>query len=160
MPPLGFKLTTSRSSVQCSAHWAREESVGDFWIELSFVSCTTSHVVLCWFLESIEHDFIKALMIHIYNQIVTTSRSRGAPGTRAPPTPRFGGPSYTIWRPSVQFTMNFRALFYIFSKKFLASLRSASLSHFIFFYSHHFIFHLPMCILLHHITQGHKLSCL
>ena len=73
----------------------------------------------------------------------------GGPGP--PPTPRFGGPSYKILRPSVQFTMNFRGLFYIFSKKFLASLRSESVSHFIFFYSHHFIFHLPMCILLHHI---------
>ena len=49
----------------------REESVGDFWSEPSFVSCTTSHVGLCLFLESIEHDFIKALMIHIHNQIVT-----------------------------------------------------------------------------------------
>ena len=35
-----------------------------------FVSCTTSHVGLCSFLESIEHDFIKALMIHTDNQIV------------------------------------------------------------------------------------------
>ena len=34
-----------------------------------FVSCTTSHVGLCSFLESIEHDF-KALMIHTDNQIV------------------------------------------------------------------------------------------
>ena len=39
-----FELTTSRSSVSCSASWAREESVGDFLSELSFVSCTTSHV--------------------------------------------------------------------------------------------------------------------
>ena len=36
-----------------------------------FVSCTTSHVVLCSFLESIEHDFIKVWMIHTDNQIVT-----------------------------------------------------------------------------------------
>ena len=35
-----------------------------------FVSCTTSHVGLCLFLESIEHDFIKALLIHRDNQIV------------------------------------------------------------------------------------------
>ena len=39
--------------------------------EVSFVSCITSHVGLCLFLESIEHDFIKALMIHTHNQIVT-----------------------------------------------------------------------------------------
>ena len=33
-----------------------------------------------------------------------TSRSRGGPGGPGPPlTPRFGCPSYTIWRPSVQF---------------------------------------------------------
>ena len=32
---------------------------------------TISHVELCLFLESIEHDFIKALMIHTHNQIVT-----------------------------------------------------------------------------------------
>ena len=57
------------SSVPCSANWAREESVGDAWSELSFVSCTTSHVGLCLFLESIEHDFIKALMIHKHKQI-------------------------------------------------------------------------------------------
>ena len=71
LPSLGFELITSGSSVQYSAHWAREESVGDFCSELSFVSCTTSHVGLCLFLESIEHGFIKALMIHIDNQIVT-----------------------------------------------------------------------------------------
>ena len=64
LPPVGFELTISRSSVFCSANWAREESVGDFWSELSFVSYTTSHVGLCLFLESIEHEFIKALMIH------------------------------------------------------------------------------------------------
>ena len=71
LPPMGFELTTSGSSVPCSANCAREESVGDFWSELSFVSCTTSHAGLCLFLESIEHDFIKALMIHTHNQIVT-----------------------------------------------------------------------------------------
>ena len=38
---------------------------------MSFVSCTTSHVGLCSFLESIEHDFIKALKIHTDNQIMT-----------------------------------------------------------------------------------------
>ena len=38
---------------------------------MSFVSYTTSHVGLCSFLESIEHDFIKALMINTDNQIVT-----------------------------------------------------------------------------------------
>ena len=31
-----------------------------------------------------------------------TSRSRGDRGP-GPPTPRFGGPSYTIWIPSVKF---------------------------------------------------------
>ena len=36
-----------------------------------FVLCTASHVGLCLFLESIEHNFIKALMIHTDNQIVT-----------------------------------------------------------------------------------------
>ena len=34
------------------------------------ISCTTSHVGLCSFLESIEHDFFKALVIHTDNQIV------------------------------------------------------------------------------------------
>ena len=29
---------------------------------MSFVSCTTSHVGLCSFLESIEHGFIMALI--------------------------------------------------------------------------------------------------
>ena len=32
-----------------------------------FVSCTTSHVGLCSFLESIEHDFIKAMKIQAGN---------------------------------------------------------------------------------------------
>ena len=71
LPLVGCELTTSRSSVWCSDNWASQESVGDFWSELSFVSCTTSHVGLCLFLEPIEHDFIKALMIHTHNQIVT-----------------------------------------------------------------------------------------
>ena len=40
-------------------------------------------------------------LLHLYNH---TSGSRGGPrGPGPPPTPRFGGPSYTIWRPSVQF---------------------------------------------------------
>ena len=38
---------------------------------MSFVSYITSHFALCPFLESLERDFIKALMIHIDNQIVT-----------------------------------------------------------------------------------------
>ena len=71
MLPVGFEPMTSWSSVSCSPNWASKESVGDFWSELSFVSYTTSHVGLCLFLESIEHDFIKALMIHTHNQIVT-----------------------------------------------------------------------------------------
>ena len=44
-----------------------KESVGKEISEVSFVSCTTSHVGLCSFLESIEHDFIKALMIYTHN---------------------------------------------------------------------------------------------
>ena len=71
MPLVGFELTTSRSSVWYSDNWASKESVGDFWSELSFVSWITSHVGLCLFLESIEHNFIKALTIHTDNQIVT-----------------------------------------------------------------------------------------
>ena len=69
--PVGFELTTSGSSVWCSDNLASQESVGDVWSELSFISCTTSQVGLCLFLESIEHDFIKALMNHTDNQIVT-----------------------------------------------------------------------------------------
>ena len=41
------------------SNWASKEPVGDVWSELSFFSCTTSRV-----LESIEHDFIKAIMIY------------------------------------------------------------------------------------------------
>ena len=59
------------SEIQRSTDCARQESVGKEISEVSFVSCTTSHVGLCSFLESIEHDFIKALMIHTYNKIVT-----------------------------------------------------------------------------------------
>ena len=42
---LTLEFFTIRISVRLSdrSHWAREESVGDFWSELSFVSCTTSH---------------------------------------------------------------------------------------------------------------------
>ena len=61
---MGFELTTSGSSVPHSANCAREESAGYFSSELYFVSYTMSHVGLCLFLESIEHDFIKVLMIH------------------------------------------------------------------------------------------------
>ena len=39
--------------------------------EANFVSCTTSHFGLLSLLESIEHDFIKTLMIHTDNQTVT-----------------------------------------------------------------------------------------
>ena len=46
MPPVGFEPMTSWSSVSCSANWAREESIGDFWSELSFVSSATSHWTL------------------------------------------------------------------------------------------------------------------
>ena len=50
-----------------------------------------------------------------------TSRSRGVPGGLGPPTPRFGGPSYTVWRPHCKFKskiMNFGALILFFFKKF------------------------------------------
>ena len=36
-----------------------------------FVSCTTSHVGLCSFLESIEHDFIKAMKIQAGSCMLT-----------------------------------------------------------------------------------------
>ena len=36
-----------------------------------FVSCTISHVGLCSFLESIEHDFIKAMKIQAGNWMLT-----------------------------------------------------------------------------------------
>ena len=36
-----------------------------------FVSCTTSHVGLCSFLESIEHDFIKAMKIQAGSWMLT-----------------------------------------------------------------------------------------
>ena len=36
---------------------------------MSFVSCTTSDVGLCSFLESIEHDFIKAIMVYTNYQM-------------------------------------------------------------------------------------------
>ena len=63
-PLAGFELTTSGSSVWCSDNWASKEYVGNFLSELSFVSCTSSHVGLCLFLESIEHDYIKVLISH------------------------------------------------------------------------------------------------
>ena len=75
LPVPGIEPTTLRSQVPCSTDWARVDSVGDVCTELSFVSCTTSHVGLSLFLESIEHDFIRALLIHTYNQIVTVSRA-------------------------------------------------------------------------------------
>ena len=71
LSPLGIELKTSRSSVQCSTDCARQESVGREISEVSFVSCTTLHFGLSSFLELIEHDFIKAFMIHTHNQIVT-----------------------------------------------------------------------------------------
>ena len=76
----------------------------------------------------------------------------GGPGSPWPPdleapVIQFGGPVYNLR--AKQLILG--PFFYIFSKKFLASLCSASVSHFIFFYSHHFIIHLLMCILPHHI---------
>ena len=59
---------------------------------------------------------------------ITLADPGGAPGARPPPpTPRFGGPSYTVWRPHCKFKskiMNFGALIFYFFKKFssLASL--------------------------------------
>ena len=58
---VGFELNLQIMS----PNWASKESVGDVWGELSFVSCTTSHVRLGLFLESIEHDFIKAHFRHL-----------------------------------------------------------------------------------------------
>ena len=52
---------------------------------------------------------------------VSTSGSRGARGPGPPLTPRFGGPSYTVWRPHCKFKskiMNFEALIFYFFKKF------------------------------------------
>ena len=57
LPLLGIELTTSRSSVSRSANCANKESVGKETSEVSFVSCTISHVGLRLFLESIEHVF-------------------------------------------------------------------------------------------------------
>ena len=48
-----------------------QESVGQEISEVNFVSCTTSHVGLCSFLESIEHDFIKAMKILAGNWMLT-----------------------------------------------------------------------------------------
>ena len=67
----GIEPTTSRSSVPHSANCASKESVGKEISEVSFVSYTASHVGLCSFLESIEYDFMKALMIDTDNKIVT-----------------------------------------------------------------------------------------
>ena len=71
LPLLGIELTTSRSSVPCSTDCARQKSVEKEISEVNFVSCTTSHFGPNSFLESIEHAFIKALMIHTHNQVVT-----------------------------------------------------------------------------------------
>ena len=67
----GTEPTTSRSLVPHSANWASKEFVGKEISEVSFLSCTTSHVGLCSFLQSIEHDFTKALMIDTDNKVVT-----------------------------------------------------------------------------------------
>ena len=40
---------------------------------------------------------------YCYESSCTSGSGGGPEGTGPPPTPRFGGPSYTIWRPSVQF---------------------------------------------------------
>ena len=70
-PPVAFETRTSRSSGQCLTNWARQESVGQEISEVSFVSCTTSHVGLHSFLESIDHDFIKAMKIQASNWMLT-----------------------------------------------------------------------------------------
>ena len=99
----------------------------------------------------------------------------GGPRGLGPPTPRFGGPTYTVWRPHCQFKskiMNFEALIFYFFKKF-SSLASLSMN-IIFFHillvSLCSLFHLVfimcillyyiMCILLHYIDSSHNLSCL
>ena len=65
---VGFEPTTSLSSVSCS-------ELGRNLLEISKVSFllfhASLHIGLCLFLESIEHDFMKALMIHTDNQVVT-----------------------------------------------------------------------------------------
>ena len=75
MPLLGIEPATSRSSVSRSANCASKESGRKEISEVSFVSCPTSHVGFCSFLESIEHDFIKALMIETHIIIISRRRS-------------------------------------------------------------------------------------
>ena len=70
-PQWGLNPWPSDHQSHALINWARQESVTDFWSEHSFVSYTTSHAGLFLFLESIQHDFTKALMIHTDNQIVT-----------------------------------------------------------------------------------------
>ena len=54
LPPVGIETRTSGSLGQCLTNWARQESVGQVFLKWAlFVSCTTSHVGLCSFLE---HD--------------------------------------------------------------------------------------------------------
>ena len=66
LPPVGMETRTSRSAGQCLTNCTRQESVGQEISEVSFLYfMTTSHVGLCSFLESIEHDFIKAMNIHL-----------------------------------------------------------------------------------------------
>ena len=48
----------------------RQESVGQKISEVSFVAFTISHVGHCSFLESIEHDFIKAMQIQTGNWVL------------------------------------------------------------------------------------------
>ena len=106
----------------------------------------------------------------------------GGPGGPGPPlTPRFGGPSYTVWRPHCKFKskiINFGALFFIFSKNFPASLRSAStlyifhillvslcslfhlLKCILLYYIMCILLYYIMCILLHYNDSSHNLSCL
>ena len=91
----------------------------------------------------------------------------------SPPTPRFGGLSYTVWRSHCKFKseiMNFEPLFFVLSKK-ISSFSSLSIN-VIFFYillvSLCSLFHFLMCILLyyimciclHYIDSSHNLSCL
>ena len=92
--------------------------------------------------------------------MLSTSGSRR--GARGPGllTHRFGGPAVQFRGPSVQFEskiMNFRALVFIFSKKFPALLHLASILYFfhILLVSICSVFYL-MCILLHYIDSSHK----
>ena len=62
---MSIETRTSGSSGPCSTNSARQKSVGQEISEVSFV-CFMHHFT-CSFLESIEHDFIKAIKIQAGN---------------------------------------------------------------------------------------------